>query len=102
MNALLTLSLLTLWNINASAIRECKFGMRTNVRMAKLDRHMRGGVARVAIIISGFQQKYVVWKAMRRSGGISKNLLIKKLKSKVYVSFRISLYIIFFFVKTQN
>ena len=32
---------------------------------------------------------------MRRSGGISKNLLIKRLKSKVYVSFRICLYFIF-------
>ena len=29
---------------------------------------------------------------MRRSGGISKNLLLKKLESKVYVSFLISLY----------
>ena len=48
--------------------------------------------ANVAIVISDFQQKYVVLKAMRRSGGISKNLLMKKLKSKVYVSFRISLY----------
>ena len=48
--------------------------------------------ANVAIIISDFEQKYVVVKAMRRSGGISKNLLMKKLKSKVYVSFRISLY----------
>ena len=47
--------------------------------------------ANVAIIISDFQQKYVVLKAMRKSGGISKNLLMKKLKSKVYVSFRISL-----------
>ena len=36
--------------------------------------------ANVAIIINDFQQKYVVLKAMRRSGGISKNLLIKKLK----------------------
>ena len=51
--------------------------------------------ANVAIIISDFQQKYVVLKAMRRSGGISKILLMKKLKSKVYVSFRISLYIVF-------
>ena len=48
--------------------------------------------ANVAIIISDSQQKYVVLKAMRRSGGISKILLMKKLKSKVYVSFRISLY----------
>jgi hypothetical protein len=47
--------------------------------------------ANVAIIISDSQQKYVVLKAMRRSGGISKILLMKKLKSKVYVSFRISL-----------
>ena len=45
--------------------------------------------ANFAIIISGFQQKYIVLKAMRRSGGISKILLMKKLKSKVYVSFRI-------------
>ena len=45
------------------------------------------------LIISDFQQKYVVLKAMRRSGGISKNLLIKKLKSKMYVSFLICLYI---------
>ena len=44
-----------------------------------------------AIIIIDFQQKYVVVKAMRRSGGISKILLVTKLKSKVYVSFRISL-----------
>ena len=29
---------------------------------------------------------------MRRSGGVSKILLMKKLKSKVYVSFLISLY----------
>ena len=48
--------------------------------------------ANVAIIITDFQQKYVVLTAMRRSGGISKILLIKKLKSKVYVSFRIRLY----------
>ena len=48
--------------------------------------------ANVAIIISDFQQKYVVLKAMRRFVGISKNLLVKKLKSKVY-AFRISLYI---------
>ena len=39
--------------------------------------------ANVAIIISDFQQKCVVVKAMRRSGDISKNLLMKKLKSKV-------------------
>jgi hypothetical protein len=51
--------------------------------------------ANVAIIISDSQQKYVVLKAMRRSGGISKILLMKKLKSKVYVSFRISLYLYF-------
>ena len=44
------------------------------------------------MIISDSQQKYVVLKAMRRSNGITKNLLMKKLKSKVYVSFRISLY----------
>ena len=36
--------------------------------------------ANVAIIISDSQQKYVVLKAMRRSGGISKILLMKKLK----------------------
>ena len=48
--------------------------------------------ANFAIIISGFQQKCIVLKAMRRSGGISKILLMKKLKSKVYVSFRIGLY----------
>ena len=48
--------------------------------------------ANFAIIISGFQQKYIALKAMRRSGGITKILLMKKLKSKVYVSFRISLY----------
>ena len=39
-----------------------------------------------AIIISDSQQKYVVLQAIRRSGGISKILPIKKLKSKVYVS----------------
>ena len=44
-----------------------------------------------AMIISDSQQKYVVLKAMRRSNGITKKLLMKKLKSKVYVSFRISL-----------
>ena len=33
--------------------------------------------ANVAIIIIGFQQKYVVLKAMRRLGGISKDLLLK-------------------------
>ena len=33
--------------------------------------------ANVAIIISDFQQKYVVLTAMRRSGDISKNLLMK-------------------------
>jgi hypothetical protein len=49
--------------------------------------------ANVAIIISLNKNMYVVLKAMRRSGGISKNLLMKKLKSKVYVSFRISLYV---------
>ena len=47
----------------------------------------------VTIIISDSQQKYVVLKAIRRSGGITKILLMKKLKSKVYVSFRIRLYI---------
>ena len=46
----------------------------------------------VAIIIGDYQQKYVVLKAMRRSCGISKIVLMKKLKSKVYVSFQISLY----------
>ena len=50
--------------------------------------------ANFAIIITKFQQKYVVLTAMRRSGGISKILLIKKLKSKVYVSFRIRLYLL--------
>ena len=34
--------------------------------------------ANLAVIISDFQQRYLVVKAMRRSGGISKNLLIKK------------------------
>ena len=53
--------------------------------------------ATVAIIFSDSQQKYVVLKAMRRSGGISKNLLIKNLKSKVYVSFVIGLYLYFKF-----
>ena len=48
--------------------------------------------ANIAIIISDFQQKYVVLIAIRSSGCISKILLMKKLKSKVYVSFRISLY----------
>ena len=33
--------------------------------------------ANVAIVISYFQQKYVVLKSMRRSGGISKDLLMK-------------------------
>ena len=47
--------------------------------------------ANVAIIISDSQQKYVVLKAMRRSGGLSKNELMKNLKSKVYVSFLIGL-----------
>ena len=47
--------------------------------------------ANAAIRISDSQQKYVVLNAMRRSGGISKNLLMKKLKSKVYVSFQIRL-----------
>ena len=45
-----------------------------------------------AMTIGDSQQRYVVLKAMRRSNGITKNLLMKKLKSKVYVSFRISLY----------
>ena len=45
-----------------------------------------------AMIISDSQQKYVVLKAMRRSNGTTKNLLIKKFKSKVYISFQISLY----------
>ena len=49
--------------------------------------------ASFSIIITNFQQKYVVLTAIRRSGGISKILLIKKLKSKVYVSFQISLYL---------
>ena len=43
--------------------------------------------ANVAIIITNFQQKYVVLKVMRRSGGISNFLLIDELKSKVYISF---------------
>ena len=47
--------------------------------------------ANVAIVISNFHHKYVVVKAMRRSSVISKNLLVKKLKSKVYVSFLTSL-----------
>ena len=37
--------------------------------------------ANVDIVITDFQQKYVVLKAMRRSGGISTILLMKKLKS---------------------
>ena len=49
--------------------------------------------ANLAILINDFQQKYVVLKAMRRFGGISKNSLIRKLKSKVYVSFLICLYL---------
>ena len=49
--------------------------------------------ANIAIIISNFQQKYVAFTAMRRSGVVSKILLIKKLKSKVYASFRIRLYL---------
>ena len=36
--------------------------------------------ANIAIIISNFQQKYVAFTAMRRSGGASKILLMKKLK----------------------
>ena len=51
----------------------------------------------VAIFIGNFHQKYVVVKAMRRSCVISKNLLMKKLKSKVYVSFLISLYVMLTF-----
>ena len=47
--------------------------------------------ANFAVIIRDSQQKYVVLKAMRRSEGISTILLMKKLKSKVYVSFRIRL-----------
>ena len=49
----------------------------------------------IAIILVIFNKKYVVVKAMRRSSGISKILLMKRLKSKVYVSFRIRLYVIF-------
>ena len=49
--------------------------------------------ANIAIISVIFNKKYVVVKAMRRSSGISKILLMKKLKSKVYVSFRIRLYL---------
>ena len=49
--------------------------------------------ANIAIILVIFNKKYVVVKAMRRSSGISKILLMKKLKSKVYVSFRIRLYL---------
>ena len=49
--------------------------------------------ANIAIILVIFN-KYVVVKAMRRSSGISKILLMKKLKSKVYVSFRIRLYLV--------
>ena len=45
-----------------------------------------------AIIISDSQQKYLVFKTIRRSDGISKNLLMKNLKAKVYVSFLIGLY----------
>ena len=33
--------------------------------------------ANVAIIISDFQQKYILLKDMRRSGGILKNVLMK-------------------------
>ena len=33
--------------------------------------------ANLAILINDFQQKYVVLKAMRRSSGTSKNLLMK-------------------------
>ena len=45
----------------------------------------------IAIVICNFHQKYVVVKATRRSGVTSKILLMKKLKSKVYISFLISL-----------
>ena len=53
--------------------------------------------ANIAIIISNFQQKYVAFTALRRSGGVSKILLMKKLKSKVYVSFLISLYLMTYY-----
>ena len=43
--------------------------------------------ANVAIIITDFQQKYVLLTAMRRSGGISKILLIKKLIQKCTLRF---------------
>ena len=49
--------------------------------------------SKIAIIISDSQQKYVLLIALRRSGGVSKILFKKKLKSKVYVSFQISLYL---------
>ena len=39
----------------------------------------------VAIIISDFQQKYVKLKAMRRSGGTSKILLMKKIEIKIVI-----------------
>ena len=43
--------------------------------------------SKIAIIISDSQQKYVVLKAMRRSGGISKDLLMKiEIKSVHFVS----------------
>ena len=51
-------------------------------------------MSNVAMIISDSQQIYVVLLAMQRSGGESKILFKKKLKSKVYVSFRISLYVL--------
>ena len=54
--------------------------------------------ANVAIKVSDSQQKYVVLSAMRRSGGISKNLLMKKLKSKVYVSFLICLHYVLMYL----
>ena len=38
--------------------------------------------SKIAIIISDSQQKYVVLIALRRSGGVSKILFKKKLKSK--------------------
>ena len=48
--------------------------------------------ANIAIILVIFNKKYAVVKAMRRSSGISKILLMKRLKPKVYVSFLIRLY----------
>ena len=47
--------------------------------------------------ISDSQQNYAVLKAMRRSGDTYiKNVIMKKMKSKVYVSFRIPLYCFLF------